>query len=251
MEWKIYYKRKVLSGKMFNWFKEKDKKEEVKEIKIVNNNNKNNYEIKENGDIKIKAEVRSVINYWFTYKDDIVIPKDDIVSHTKNIIVFKYYRDYCNFESTYMGYVFDGGIPCKSIENKENFIKYKETQLKTYEYFKEYKCWKLTSTNVIGTETVFEKTPLEVFNDNKSKYKLIETEEELNDYIKSTLDCNTWCRKKLYDKMKELGLGDGFINQFADLIGNNLDKYYAMIDLANEVTDKDTLMYLYAYKFGK
>jgi hypothetical protein len=67
--------------------------------------------------------------------------------------------------------------------------------------------------------------------------------------MSSTLDCNTWCRKKVYNKIKELGLGDGFINQFADLIGNDLDKYHAMIDLANEVTDKDTLMYLYTYKF--
>lgn len=233
---------------MFNWFKNNDEKE-VKEVKVISD--ENNYKTKENGDIKIRAEVNSIIDYYITYKSDVVIPKDDIVSHTKNIIVFKDYRNYYNFESSYMGYVFDGGTPYKSIENKENFIKFKETQLKTYEYFKEGKCWKLTNTDIVGTEIAYEKTPLEVFNDNESKYKLIETEEELNEYLTSMLDCYTWCRMKLYNKMKEFGLGDGFINQFADLIGNDLDKYYAMIDLANEVTDKDTLMYLYTYKFSK
>lgn len=150
-----------------------------------------------------------------------------------------------------MGYVL-GGDAYKSIEEKENYIKYKETQLKTYEYFKEEKYWKLINTDIIGTEIVYEKTPLEVFKENcKSKYKLLETEDEFNEYITSTLDCNTWCRNKLYNKMKKLELGDGFINQFADLIGNDLDKYHAIIDLANEITDKDTLMYLYTYKFGK
>ena len=235
---------------MFKWFKNKYEEEvEIKKFEIVNNNN--NYETEENGDIKIKAEKCNIVNYWVIYKADMVIPKDDIVSHTESVIVFKDYRNYYNFESSYMGYIFDGGIPCKSIENKENFVKYKEIQLKTYEYSKEEKCWKLTNTDVIGTEVVYEKTPLEVFNDNEYKYKLIETVEEFNDYLSSTLNCDTWCRKKLYDKMKRLGLGDGFINQFADLVGNDLNKYHAMIDLANEVTDKDTLMYLYTYKFGK
>lgn len=232
---------------MFNWFKNKDE-EEAKEVKVVFN--KNNYEKTENGDIKIRVEWN--FNYWI----DMEIPKDDIVSHAEKIIVFKDYRNYYNFESSYYynfesGRIFYNEIPCKSIENKKNLIKYKETQLKTYEYFKEDKCWKLTSTNVVGTEIAYEKTPLEVFNDNESKYKLIETEEEFNEYLSSDLDCDTWCRKKLYGKMKDLGLGDGFINQFADLVGNDLDKYHGMIDLAGEVTDKDTLMYLYTYKFSK
>ena len=235
---------------MFNWFKNQDE-EEAKEVKVVFN--KNNYETKENGDIKIRVECG--FNCW----TDRAISKDDIVFHTEKIIVFKDYRDYYNFESrnyysfesSYMRRIFYNETTCTSIENKKNLIKYKETQLKTYEYFKEDNCWKLTSTNVVGTEIAYEKTPLEVFNDNGSKYKLIETEEEFNEYLSSDLDCDTWCRKKLYGKMKDLGLGDGFINQFADLVGNDLDKYHAMIDLAGEVTDKDTLMYLYTYKFGK
>lgn len=233
--------------KMFKWFKNKNENnwENIKET-----NTKNNYTTLENGDIKIKAEKKGIIHSWYEYIDNMVIPKDNIVSHMENNIVFKDYKSYYNFKSSYMGYTFIDGDACKSIENKENFIKYKETQLKTYEYFDKYKCWKLTNTNVVKTEVVYEKTPLEIFKEKyKSKYKLIETEEEFNEYMSSTLDCDTWCRKKLYDKMKELGLGDGFINQFADLVGNNLDKYHAMIDLSGEVTDKDTLMYLYTYKF--
>lgn len=84
-----------------------------------------------------------------------------------------------------------------------------------------------------------------------SKYKLIETEDELNEYLESKLSCNDWCRLKLVKKMKEIGLGNGFINGFADLIGNDLEKYHQMIDLANECKDKDILMYLFTYKFGK
>lgn len=232
--------------KMFKWFKNKNENnwENIKET-----NTKNNYTTLENGDIKIKAEKKGIIHSWYEYIDNMVIPKDNIVSHMENNIVFKDYKSYYNFE-----YPIYGGFPfannSKSIENKKNFIEYKETQLKTYEYFDKDKCWKLKDVNVVGTEVVSEKTPLEIFKEEyKSKYKLIETEEEFNEYMSSTLDCDTWCRKKVYNKMKELGLGDGFINQFADLIGNDLDKYHAMIDLANEVTDKDTLMYLYTYKF--
>lgn len=218
-----------------------EKSTEVAEVKNVDN-----YEIEENGDIKIKAEKRNT-NIWWTYKDNMVIPKLSIISHTENNIVFKSYEYHLNFEPEIFR---DSSY--QSIENKSNFIRYKDTQINTYEYSKEDKCWKHIKTEVVGTEVAAEQTPLEVFKGQfKSKYKLIETEDEFNEYIASTLDCNTWCRKKLYDKMKKLGLGDGFINQFADLVGNDLDKYYAMIDLANEVSDKDTLMYLYTYKFSK
>lgn len=233
---------------MFDWFNKYTK--ETEEIKDSNKINKNNYETLEDGDIKIKTKVQ----YAFAigeYTDNITLKKSSIISHTENNIVYKDYRYYYNFECPIYG-SHPFADTNKSIENKENLVKYKETQLKIYEYFDKDKCWKLKDVNVVGTEIEYEKTPLEVFKEEyKSKYKLIETEEEFNEYMSSTLDCDTWCRKKLYDKMKELGLDDGFINQFADLVGNNLDKYHAMIDLANEVTDKDTLMYLYTYKFGK
>ena len=235
---------------MFGWFKKNknvedeqpNKVEKIAAIKIADN-----YEVQDNGDIEIKAEKHDIICWAYFYKTNIVIPKSSIISHTENSIVFKDYKYYFNFESEFFN--------CrayKSIENKENLIEYKETQIKTYEYFSEDGCWKHTKTDIVGTEKVSERTPIEIFEkEYKSKYCLIENEDELNDYLSSALDCNTWCRMKLYNKMKELGLGDGFINSFADLVGNDLEKYHAMIDLASEVTDKDALMYLYTYKFGK
>jgi hypothetical protein len=230
---------------MFNWFK--NKTEEIEKDNVIKF--ENNYKTLENDDIGIEIKAENKY-FWTEYSENIKIEKSSIISHMKNSIVYKDYRYYHNFGDLICGAYFVDKR--KSIENKENIVKYKETQLKTYEYFDKDKCWRLKNENVVGTEIEYEKTPLEVFKEEyKSKYKLIETEEEFNEYMSSTLDCDTWCRKKLYDKMKELGLGDGFINQFADLVGNNLDKYHAMIDLANEVTDKDTLMYLYTYKFGK
>ena len=232
---------------MFKWFN-KNKDSEIKNTdEVTKVKNADNYETEENGDIRIKVEKQYNYSCFGKYKEDVIIPKDSIVSHTKDNIVLKDYKWYFNLESEYFNYNI-----YKSIEDKENLIKYKDTRIKTYEYSEKDKCWKCTKTEVVGTEVISETTPLDVFKKEfDSKYKLIETKTELNDYLSSTLDCDTWCRKKLYDKMKELGLGDGFINQFADLVGNDLDKYYAMIDLANEVSDKDTLMYLYTYKFSK
>ena len=222
--------------------KKEDESTEITKIKKADN-----YTVNENGDITIRAEKQSVVSWYGTYKSDMTISKSFIISHTENNIVFKSYKYHLNFEPELCG-----DCSYQSIENKSNFIRYKDTLINTYEYFKEDKCWKNIKTEVVGTEVVANKIPLEIFKEEyRSKYKLIETEDEFNEYLTSTLDCNTWCRKKLYDKMKELGLGDGFINQFADLVGNDLDKYHAMIDLANEVTDKDTLMYLYTYKFSK
>ena len=100
-------------------------------------------------------------------------------------------------------------------------------------------------------EMKFEKTPLEIFKECfNSNYKLIENVDEFNNYLYSTLDCDTWCRKKLYNKMKELGLGDEFINQFADLVGDNLYRYHKMIDLASEITDKHLLLETYKCHFN-
>jgi hypothetical protein len=220
---------------MFEWFnkymKETEELKKDKELKAIKK--VNNCEIDENGNVSISARYD---NYLCAR---LFISKESIISHTKDIIVFKDYEDDYNY------------IPfARAIEYKKNLIGYKRAIIKTFKYYPDNNLWGNIKRDVIEEEIVSEKTPLEVFKLCRSGgYKLIETEEELNEYVSSTLDCNTWCRKKVYNKMKELGLGDGFINQFADLIGNDLNKYHAMIDLANEVTDKDTLMYLYTYKF--
>lgn len=211
---------------MFNWFKKNKKKNEEKK--------KKNYKEFYNGDILIEKWV-----------GDLVIPKSSIISHDEETIVFKKNISYSDIEEWY------------AIETKDDCITYEENLIVTCRYdtytndgfVREY--WKV-DYNTVEKSEVSRQTPIEVFTTHfKSEYKLIETEDEFNDYLASTLDCNTWCRRKLYNKMKEVGLGDGFINEFADLIGNDLDKYHAMIDLAGEVSDKDTLMYLYTYKFGK
>lgn len=221
---------------MFKWFnkymKETEEFKKDKEFKAIKR--ANNCTIDDNGNVTIYARCGS---YWCSR---LFISKESIISHTKNMIIFKDYEDNYNY------------IPfSKTIEYKKNLIKCKRTITKTFKYDPDNYLWRCIKGDSIEEKIVFEKTPLEVFKLYGSvAYKLIETEEELNEYMSSTLDCNTWCRKKVYNKMKELGLGDGFTNQFADLIGNDLDKYHAMIDLANEVTDKDILMYLYTYKFG-
>ena len=230
---------------MFSWFwlcKDKNELKETKEVKEVK---ADNYNEDDNGNIIINATWGNCCAPSFP------IPKESIISHTEKSIVFKDYVVAYNHRVTWGWNNFYADYT-QTMENKENFIEYQETWIKTFKYCSDFERWSLAKSETIGTEVISERTPLDVFEKEfKSKYKLIETVDEFNNYLSSTLDCDTWCRKKLYDKMKELGLGDGFINQFADLVGNNLDKYYAMIDLANEVSDKDTLMYLYTYKFSK
>ena len=225
---------------MFDWlFKDKNELNETKEIQKLK---ADNYRV-DDGNIIINAYCEGF--YYYNYS----ISKESIISQTEDRIVFKDYINTYNNVIT-LGYGNRYADYGQAIENKEKLIEYKETQIKTFTYYQSEKRWYLSATEIVGREVTYEKTLLDIFEkEYKSKYKLIETEDEFNDYLSSALDCDTWCRKKLYNKMKELGLGDGFINQFADLIGNNLDKYYAMIDLANESSDKDTLMYLYTYKF--
>ena len=81
-------------------------------------------------------------------------------------------------------------------------------------------------------------------------YKLIETEAEFDDYMKSNLSCNDWCQIKLAKTMLSLNLGNGFINGFDDLIGANLSRYRLMIALAKECDNRDLLMYMLIKKLG-
>lgn len=241
--------------KLFNKNKEEYNKENVIEYK--ENNNVKNYKVKPDGNIEIKIRDNDFPS-WYSIPTSITIEKSSIISHTKNSIIYKDYVVYYNFQncerSPFGSHMVTSAAPEKSIERKNNLIKYRKMVINTYVYLSRKKFWNVIGidNDNVGEEVLLEKTPLEVFKENyNSKYKLIETEDEFNEYMNSTLDCDTWCRKKLYNKMKELGLGDGFINQFADLVGDSLDKYHAMIDLANEVSDKDTLMYLYTYKFRR
>lgn len=140
--------------------------------------------------------------------------------------------------------------PLYAIEEKVNCDVFKITDEILYYKFEAIDEWRRSEHKNISKELISTKTPLENFKEMET-YKLIETEEEFKEYLESKLNADDWCRKKLVTKMKELQLGSGFINAFADLIGNHLEKYHQMIDLASEVGDKDVLMYLYTYKFGE
>lgn len=140
------------------------------------------------------------------------------------------------------------------IEHKEDLKTWQEKLECTYRYEDNYflQGWRNTEWFKVE-EFDYQGTPIqEVFTDKLGgKYKLIESVNELNAYLLSKLSCDDWCRLKLISTMKSLNLGDGFITGFADLIGNDLEKYHLMIDLAKEVKDIDTLMYMFVYKFGK
>lgn len=84
---------------------------------------------------------------------------------------------------------------------------------------------------------------------NLGHYKLIETEKELIDYLRSGISCDDWCTIKLYSRMKALGLGEAFINEFGEMI-NDLNKYHTMINLAKECKSKDLLMFMLIKRFG-
>lgn len=214
---------------MFNWFK---KNNETNKLKAK-------YKELDDGYIEIYVNEN---NYIGSRRYPVKIHKSMIESCTKETIVF-------NRRETHWSMCMEDAIETKRDQVElENYVEM------TCEYDQVWEYWDVVSKRIIETKEVSKKTPVEIFAEMRKNgwgWKLIETEDEFNEYLASTLDCNTWCRRKLYNKMKELGLGDGFINEFADLIGNDLNKYYAMIDLASEVSDKDTLMYLYTYKFGK
>lgn len=76
----------------------------------------------------------------------------------------------------------------------------------------------------------------------------IENEEELDGYYNSQFDYWGWRSNKVTNKMKEYGLGDTFIKSFSNRI-DTLEKYNEMIDLANEIEDKNLFMSLFVEKF--
>lgn len=237
---------------MFKWFKRNQNQnktiEDLVEEKFKNSiKNNTNYQELEDGSIKIKYRYDDYDNFTSFME----IPKDLIVSHTEDTIIVKDYRNYANFNAYTKWGNFEISCAELAIDKKQNFITYKQTYFKTYVYDSKDKFWKRVSKEFVSKEIESEKTPKEIFEENKCKYKLIEGEEEFDEYLKSKLDADTWSRKKLYNKMREFGLGNGFIEEFSDLIGNDLKKYHTMINLASEVSDPDTLMYLYVYKFKK
>lgn len=234
---------------MFKWFK-RNQNQNKTEANLTEDvkKNKPNYEELEDGS-KVFVIGYNDTHYYGTMPT--TFSKDSIISHTEDTLIVKDYVHCGNFKTRSQWGNFEVDCPKLAIDKKENFITYKYTYLKTYVYNSVHEFWKLVNKELVSKEIESEKTPKEIFEENKCKYKLIEGEEEFDEYLESKLDADTWSRKKLYNKMRELGLGNGFIEEFSDLIGNDLKKYHTMINLASEVSDSDTLMYLYVYKFKK
>lgn len=108
---------------------------------------------------------------------------------------------------------------------------------------------------IINSEEILESNLIEIITPKESFkylgfYKLIETEDEFDNYMNSNFSCDIWCQIKVTKTMIDLGLGSGFISGFGDLIGTYLDRYKLMIELSKECDDRDLLMYMLIKKFG-
>ena len=172
---------------------------------------------------------------WYGFS--ITVKKDEIIetNHKDNFKIIRYCDD--KFPNTY-----DECIECKVNQEKRKTKKIIEFKLHDDRWF-------IDSEDILEYEVISVKTPKEIFKE-KGNYKLIETEAEFDDYMKSNLSCNDWCQIKLAKTMLSLNLGNGFINGFDDLIGANLSRYRLMIALAKECDNRDLLMYMLIKKLG-
>lgn len=135
----------------------------------------------------------------------------------------------------------------EAIFDKTDYIERQEDYIHCY--YNENGKYVYSDKYCIGTKIVKTLTSLECFKE-LGTIGLIEKEEECIEYLNSKLSFYDWCNKKLFNKMKELQLGNGFIGTFSDLIGTDLERYKAMCDLAKECESNDLLMFLFVKKFG-
>ncbi len=172
---------------------------------------------------------------WYGFS--ITVKKDEIIetNHKDNFKIIRYCDD--KFPNAYD----------ECVERKVNQEKRKAKKIIEFKLHDDR--WFIDSEDILEYEVISVKTPKEIFKE-KGNYKLIETEAEFDDYMKSNLSCNNWCQIKLAKTMLSLNLGNGFINGFDDLIGANLSRYRLMIALAKECDNRDLLMYMLIKKLG-
>ena len=172
---------------------------------------------------------------WYGFS--ITVKKDEIIetNHKDNFKIIRYCDD--KFPNTYD----------ECVERKVNQEKRKAKKIIEFKLHDDR--WFIDSEDILEYEVISVKTPKEIFKE-KGNYKLIETEAEFDDYMKSNLSCTDWCQIKLAKTMLRLNLGNGFINGFDDLIGANLSRYRLMIALAKECDNRDLLMYMLIKKLG-
>lgn len=172
---------------------------------------------------------------WYGFS--ITVKKDEIIetNHKDNFKIIRYCDD--KFPNAYD----------ECVERKVNQEKRKAKKIIEFKLHDDR--WFIDSEDILEYEVISVKTAKEIFKE-KGNYKLIETEAEFDDYMKSNLSCNDWCQIKLAKTMLSLNLGNGFINGFDDLIGANLSRYRLMIALAKECDNRDLLMYMLIKKLG-
>ena len=175
---------------------------------------------------------------WYGFS--ITVKKDEIIetNHKDNFKIIRY----CDDIAKEAAMTYD-----ECVERKVNQEKRKAKKIIEFKLHDDR--WFIDSEDILEYEVISVKTPKEIFKE-KGNYKLIETEAEFDDYMKSNLSCNDWCQIKLAKTMLSLNLGNGFINGFDDLIGANLSRYRLMIALAKECDNRDLLMYMLIKKLG-
>lgn len=188
---------------------------------------------------EVEEEVTfKVLDNFYNIVEDKTFKKSGIVSQTEDTFVYKEVYESC------------WPLKGSAFFEKKPVTVTKKAEYKTYKFNRKKEYWVYESEEQ-KVEDTFVLSLEEIFDEFNSEFCLLESKEELLDYLNSKFDLPTWGRLKVVRKMKELGLGMGFITHFAELIGTDLDKYRAMVDLAEEIEDKDLLMYLYVNKFGK
>lgn len=83
-------------------------------------------------------------------------------------------------------------------------------------------------------------TPLDIFRDEyKGTYKLIDSEEEFNEYMNSEIELNHWCYLKVGNLLEQYGHGLVF-HEFIKNI-NTIKKYNILKSILEEIKDPSVL----------
>lgn len=139
------------------------------------------------------------------------------------------------------------GDPEKAIENKTAYDVYEETHQSTYQYDTEIGYWSLVDVQVVDRQLVRTVTPYDTLKEH-GHYSLIETEDEMRDYLNGPLDLFTWCRTKLYHRMSSFGLDNGFIDKYARYVGMDYLAYTKMLELYDYCANTNKYVMLNLFK---
>lgn len=137
-------------------------------------------------------------------------------------------------------------------EQKENYEVYENKGVRTLELKTDlYTGWLVVPTTAEGyVETskiqtehnlIRSSTPLEEFHEKGSKYRLIDSEEEFQEYLDYPYDISLFCDLKLYRTLKGFGLDGDEIQKKARVVGHDLLKYNKLLAIMDESKDNREL----------